>query len=81
MRIEINEPLDFSMIFSSDIVTRRKVFKRLSYRLPFRPQIVFVILKKKKKGFLDGYLGYTFCRMRKVYETMIDIKFKISKEI
>ncbi|MDG1954100.1 MAG: glycosyltransferase family 2 protein [Polaribacter sp.] len=81
MRIEINEPLKWSMILSSDPVTRRKFLKRFSYKLPFRPQIVFMIFFILKKGFLDGYSGYTFCRMRKVYETMIDIKFKIKKEI
>lgn len=81
MRIEINEPFQFSMILSSDPVIRRKFLKRLSYKFPFRPQVVFIIFFIFKKGFLDGSTGYTFCRMRKVYETMIDIKFKIKKEI
>ena len=79
MKIEIMEPLSYSQIFSSDAVNRRRFLKRLSYKLPFRPLIVFIIFFFVRKGFLDGYSGYTFCRMRKVYETMIDIKFKTSK--
>lgn len=77
MMIEINEPLNFSMILSKDPLERRKFLKRLSYKLPFRPYIIFVIFFFLKRGFLDGYSGYVFCRMRKVYETMIDIKFKM----
>lgn len=79
MKIEINEPLSFSKIFSLDPVIRRRFFKRLSYKLPFRPLVVFIIFFFLKKGFLDGHSGYTFCRMRKVYETMIDIKFNTKK--
>lgn len=81
MRTEITEPLKYSMIFSSDPVKRRKFLKRFSYKLPFRPQIIFLIFFILKKGFLDGYSGYIFCKMRMVYETMIDIKFKIKDEL
>lgn len=78
---EFTETLNFGLLFSNDPVDRRKFFKRLSYRIPLRPQLVFFVFFFIRKGFLDGYSGYTFCRMRKVYETMIDIKFKIKKEI
>lgn len=81
MIAEIIEPLQFSMIFSSDSVIRRKFLKRLIYKLPFRPQIVFIIFFIFRKGFMDGNLGYTFCRMRKIYEEMIHIKFKINKQV
>ena len=77
MKEEINQPLEFFSLFTSDSLLRRKFFKRLSYKLPFRPQIIFLIFFIFRKGFLDGYYGYTFCRMRKIYETMIDIKFKL----
>lgn len=76
MRTEISEPLHFKNLFSRDVAIRRRFFKRLSYRLPFRPQIIFAIFFILRKGFLDGFTGYTFCRMRFVYETMIDIKFR-----
>ena len=73
---ENTKSLNFRLLFSSDPVERRKFFKRLSFRIPFRPQLVFFILFFFKMGFLDGYAGYNFCRMRKIYETMIDIKLK-----
>lgn len=78
---ESSEILNLSLLFSNDPVDRRKFFKRLSFRIPFRPQLIFFLFFFVRKGFLDGYIGYTFCRMRKVYETMIDIKFKLKKEI
>ena len=73
---ENTKSLNFRLLFSSDPVERRKFFKRLSFRIPFRPQLVFFIFFFFKMGFLDGYAGYNFCRMRKIYETMIDIKLK-----
>jgi glycosyltransferase involved in cell wall biosynthesis len=74
------ELLNFKLLFSSDAVERRKFFKRLSFRIPFRPHLVFFIFFFLKMGFLDGYAGYNFCRMRKIYETMIDIKFKLKNK-
>lgn len=76
---EINESINFKYIFSNDAIIRRRFFKRFSYKIPFRPQFIFFIFYILKLGFLDGKAGYDFCRMRKVYETMIDIKFKNQK--
>jgi glycosyltransferase involved in cell wall biosynthesis len=80
MIIEHSEILNLRLLFSNDPVERRKFFKRLSYRVPLRPQLVFFVFFFFRKGFLDGYSGYTFCRMRKIYETMIDIKFKLKQK-
>lgn len=76
---EISEPLDYRLLFSKDPVLRRKFIKRLSYRMPFRPHFVFFLFFVLKKGFLDGSAGYTYCKMRRVYESMIDVKFKLLK--
>lgn len=73
---EVNQPLVFSSLFNRDPVVRRGFYKRLSYRIPFRPTVVFLIFFVLKGGFLDGTQGYDFCRMRKVYESMIDVKLK-----
>lgn len=76
MKTEIQSKINFKDIFSSDPILRRKSVKRLSYRIPFRPTIIFLILYIFKGGFLDGKNGYDYCRMRKLYETLIDLKFR-----
>ncbi|MCK8480557.1 glycosyltransferase family 2 protein [Psychroserpens algicola] len=73
---EIKEPVYFKNLFSKDPTVRRKTQKRISYRLPFRPTIVFIAFYVLRGGFLNGKAGYAFCKLRKTYEWMIDIKFK-----
>ncbi|GAL64387.1 glycosyltransferase family 2 protein [Algibacter lectus] len=73
---EINDKLVLSDLFSNDPVLKRKAQKRLSYKLPFRPFFIFTAFYILKLGFLNGKAGYTFCKLRYMYETMIDIKFK-----
>ena len=72
---EINDKTSFLKLFNSSPVVRRKAQKRLSYKLPFRPYFVFFAFYVLKRGFLDGKAGYQFCTMRKLYETMIELKF------
>lgn len=73
---ELKEPIPFSYFFSKDPMQRRKAQKRLVYRLPFRPQLIFIFLYFVRGGFRNGKAGYTFCRLRQSYEWMIDVKFK-----
>ena len=73
---EIKEPIVLVDFFSKDPVLRRKVQKRLSYQLPFRPFLIFVAFYVLKGGFLNGKAGYTFCKLRLIYEGMIDVKLK-----
>ena len=75
MLTEINEKFKFSDLFSFSPIERRIAQKRLSYKIPFRPSFVFFAFYILKGGFLDGKSGYQFCRMRKLYETMIELKF------
>jgi len=53
---------------------RRRNQKELFYRMPFRPTLQFIILYVLKRGFLDGRAGYTYARMRSIYEAMIEMK-------
>ncbi|WP_040281392.1 glycosyltransferase family 2 protein [Psychroserpens damuponensis] len=78
---EIKEPLHIKNLFSKDPTLKRKAQKRLSYRLPFRPTIVFIAFYVLRGGFLNGKAGYTFCKLRKTYEWMIDTKFKELKRL
>ncbi|MEM5563997.1 glycosyltransferase family 2 protein [Psychroserpens sp. AS72] len=78
---EITEPLHIKNLFSKDPILKRKAQKRLSYRLPFRPTLVFIAFYILRGGFLNGRAGYTFCKLRKTYEWMIDTKFKELKRL
>jgi glycosyltransferase involved in cell wall biosynthesis len=59
-----------------DPVRRRRALKSLSYRLPCRPALRFVYMYFWRMGFLDGRLGYTYCRMLAMYEYMIVLKME-----
>ena len=73
---ETREPMRWSAVFSRDPVVRRKALKQLAYRLPFRPTLVFCYLYFVRLGFLEGAPGWHYCRLRAIYEYMIDIKAK-----
>ncbi|MDO8550050.1 MAG: glycosyltransferase family 2 protein [Ignavibacteria bacterium] len=63
-------------LLSKDPVIRRRILKQIFYKLPFRSSLVFLYLYIFRLGFLDGYPGYLFCRLRSIYEYMIVIKMK-----
>jgi glycosyltransferase involved in cell wall biosynthesis len=68
------DPIESRQLFSSDPLARRRIMKRLLYRLPLRPFIVFFYLYVIRLGILDGRAGFYFSRMRAIYEFLIDIK-------
>jgi len=72
--VESLEPLPWKYALSKDPTLKRKFQKRFIYRLPCRPIIIFIIFYFIKGGFLDGKAGYTFCKLRYIYEIMIDAK-------
>lgn len=67
-------PLLGSTLWSFDPIERRRSLKRLLYRVPFRPLIVFFYLYVIRLGILDGRAGFYFSRMRAIYEFLIDLK-------
>jgi glycosyltransferase involved in cell wall biosynthesis len=68
------EALSPISLLSTDPIERRRALKRLGYRLPMRPAIVFLYLYIVRLGFLDGRAGFAFSRMRASYELLIDLK-------
>jgi glycosyltransferase involved in cell wall biosynthesis len=72
----VDKSIEWKMLFSPDPAQRRKSFKQLAFHLPFRPFIVFCYLYFIRLGFLDGIPGFTYCRLRAIYEYMIDLKVK-----
>jgi glycosyltransferase involved in cell wall biosynthesis len=63
-------------LFSSDPAVRRKFLKQMAFRIPYRPFLVFCYLFFLRLGFIDGLAGLTYCRLRAIYEYMIDLKVK-----
>ncbi|MEL6761958.1 MAG: glycosyltransferase family 2 protein, partial [Myxococcota bacterium] len=61
-------------LFSSDPVERRRQLKRLVYRTPGRPLLMFFGLYIVRGGILDGRPGLYFSMLRAFYELLIDIK-------
>ena len=57
-----------------DDVRRRRALKELSFRLPFRPTLRFLYMFVMRRGFLDGWPGYLYCRLLATYEQMIVVK-------
>jgi len=52
------------------VLSRRRRLRELSRRLPFRPTLRFLYSYVLKRGFLDGYEGYAFCRLLATYEML-----------
>jgi glycosyltransferase involved in cell wall biosynthesis len=73
---ETRSKWDMRGLFSADPTRRRKSLKQLAYRLPCRPFLVFCYWYLFRFGFLDGVPGLTYCRLRAMYEYMIDLKVK-----
>lgn len=71
---ERSMPLQPRELLTGDPVVRRRALKRLAYRMPMRPLLVFLYLYIVRRGALDGVAGYRFCSLRATYERMIDLK-------
>jgi glycosyltransferase involved in cell wall biosynthesis len=73
LRAERSEPLPLTTNIWNP-TERRRLLKQLFYRLPCRPWLAFVGLYVLRGGFLDGRPGFRYCRMRAMYESMIEMK-------
>lgn len=49
-------------------LARKRRWRRLAWRLPFRPALRFAYHYVWRAGFLDGYRGFVFCRLMAWYE-------------
>jgi hypothetical protein len=74
MASELCEPLEWRSLLVNDPVARRRTLKRITYRLPGRPLIVFMYLYVVRLGLLDGLPGLYYSAMRASYEMMINLK-------
>lgn len=66
----------FKILVEKDLGKKRVLQKELYYRLPNRGLIMFIVMFFLKRGFLDGKAGFTYSKLRAMYEDMIEIKVK-----
>ncbi len=76
---ERSRPIAWRDLLSRDPLARRKAAKQLAYRMPARPTLIFLYLYLVRGGFRDGRPGLLFCRMRALYEEMIDLKASVAR--
>jgi len=55
-------------------LARKRRWRRLAWRLPFRPALRFFYHYFLRAGFLDGYRGFVFCRLMAWYEFLCATK-------
>lgn len=61
-------------------LARKRKLKHLARRLPFRPTLRFLYHYIVRRGFMDGYRGYVFCRLMGFYEFLSHAKgFELSR--
>jgi len=77
LKILGGKSIDWCGLLSIDTPTRRRrAFKDISIRLPFRPLLRFLYVFILRCGFLDGTAGFTYCLLISIYEYMIVLKMK-----
>jgi len=69
-----SRPLHLSCLFSDNPMLRRATLKRIASALPFRGMLYFLYCYFIRLGFLDGRDGFTFCRMKAMYQNTIALK-------
>ena len=68
-----------NLLFSKNMMKRKRALKSYFVRLPFRPWIKFFYLYVFCMGFLDGKPGLVYCQLQVVYERMILLKLRAIK--
>jgi hypothetical protein len=73
---ERSDSLSAGVAALRDPSKRRRVAKQIFYRLPCRPLLAFLGLYFVRGGFMDGWAGLQYCRLRSMYEYMIYLKMQ-----
>ena len=64
-------------LFSSDPVERRRAWKEVGYRIPFRPFIRWFVTLFVLGGVFEGRGAWTYAQLLAVYERMITLKLRL----
>ena len=68
------DAVDWAALVGDNPQARRRAFKDLSYRLPFRPLLRFLYVYVGRLGFLDGRPGFDYALLLSFYEYLIGLK-------
>ena len=79
-RVSVDRFLNENSSLQQRNVNKRRLIKKISQKLPFRPTLRFLYVYLWQKGFLDGKEGYYFSRMHAMYEMLCVAKtFEMKK--
>jgi putative colanic acid biosynthesis acetyltransferase WcaF len=70
---------DFSVgrLFSANSVTRRRAFKELLYRIPYRAELRYIYTLFVRGAILEGRAGLTYAQLQNLYDRMITLKLRL----
>ncbi len=66
-----------SHLFSGNSVTRRRAFKDLMYRIPYRAELRYVYTLLVRGAILEGRAGLTYAQLQNLYDRMITLKLRL----
>ena len=69
-----SEPCGIAELISRDPLRHRAALKGVTRAFPFRGAMYFLYAYVLRLGFLDGWDGLMFCRMRALYQAEVEIK-------
>lgn len=76
----LREKAAWKDIFSRDPIKRRRAYKEVSYRLPFRAMIRHFVTLFILGAAFEGKPGRTYAHLLNVYERMITLKLRLIRE-
>ena len=65
--------------FSTEPSLRRRAFKFVAMRLPFRPTLRWLYVLFVKRGILDGKTGWQYARMMWLFQHMVDFSLDAAR--
>ena len=71
--VNSNSKLQWSELFSTDGLKRRRALKNISYHVPLRPTLRWWMIVAIQRGILDGRAGLTYAAMLSTYERMFGL--------
>ncbi len=66
-----------SGLFSGNSVTRRRAFKDLLYRIPYRADLRYIYTLLVRGAILEGRAGLTYAQLQNLYDRMITLKLRL----
>lgn len=72
--VQLDSAPPWIKLIRGDALERRAALKALAARLPLRGFFYFLYAYLWRGGFLDGWDGLVFCRMRALYQTLVEVK-------